>query len=133
MLLRLCWMSLDQNCHRTGWLPLLCFHLGSTAFWRKSTVHSSKLTWKWRAAPYKTTILYIGPLISFHFNLGEGISAVSREPCPSGPARRASASLKGHIDTRGLDCVAKVQDNGDTRKQKASRIHIFRYHVFYTI
>ena len=24
-------------------------------------VHSSKLTWKWRGALYKTTILYIGP------------------------------------------------------------------------
>ena len=36
-------------------------------------LHSSKLTWKWRGAPYKTTILYIGPLISFHVNLGEGI------------------------------------------------------------
>ena len=35
-------------------------------------IHSSKLTWKWRGASYKTTILDIGPLISFHVNLGEG-------------------------------------------------------------
>ena len=36
-------------------------------------VHSSKLTWKWRRAPYKTSILYIGPSMSFHVNLGKGI------------------------------------------------------------
>ena len=35
-------------------------------------IHSSKLTWKWRGAPYTTTIFYIGPLLSFHVNLGEG-------------------------------------------------------------
>ena len=32
---------------------------------------SPKLTWKWRGAPYKTTIPYIGPFMSFHVNLGE--------------------------------------------------------------
>ena len=37
-------------------------------------IHSSKLTWKWRKAPYKTNILYMGPPMSFHVNLGEGIS-----------------------------------------------------------
>ena len=35
-------------------------------------LHSSKLTWKWRWALLRTTILYIGPFISFHINLGEG-------------------------------------------------------------
>ena len=34
-------------------------------------IDSYKLTWKWRGAPYKTTILYIGPS-SFHVSLGEG-------------------------------------------------------------
>ena len=31
----------------------------------------TKLTWKWREAHYKTTILYIGPSMSFHVNLGK--------------------------------------------------------------
>ena len=31
-----------------------------------------ELTWNWRGAHYKTTILYIGPCMSFHVNLGEG-------------------------------------------------------------
>ena len=35
-------------------------------------IHSSKLTWKWRGAPYKTTILYIEPSSSFHFLLIQG-------------------------------------------------------------
>ena len=35
-------------------------------------LHSSKLPWKWRRAFYKTSILYIGPSISFHVNLDEG-------------------------------------------------------------
>ena len=35
-------------------------------------LHSSKLTWKWRGALNKITILYIGPFMSFHVNLGEG-------------------------------------------------------------
>ena len=38
------------------------------------SLHSPKLTWKWRRGPYKTTILYIGPSMSFHVNLGEGTS-----------------------------------------------------------
>ena len=37
-------------------------------------IHSSKLTWKWRGAYYETTILYIGPSMSFHVNSGEGTS-----------------------------------------------------------
>ena len=41
---------------------------------RNRPLHSCKLTWKWRGAPNKTTILYIGPSISFHVNLGEGKS-----------------------------------------------------------
>ena len=36
------------------------------------TVHSSKLTWKWRGAPLKTTILYTGPSMGFHVNLVKG-------------------------------------------------------------
>ena len=32
-------------------------------------VHSSKLTWKWRGALNKITVLYIGPFMSFHVNL----------------------------------------------------------------
>ena len=40
-------------------------------------LHSPELTWKWRGAPNKTTILYIGPSISFHFNLGEGKEVVA--------------------------------------------------------
>ena len=35
-------------------------------------IHSSNLSWKWRGAPYKTTILYIEPSMSFRVNLGEG-------------------------------------------------------------
>ena len=35
-------------------------------------IHSPKLTWKWRRGPYKTTILYIGPSMSFHVNFGGG-------------------------------------------------------------
>ena len=35
-------------------------------------IHSSKLTWKCRGAPLKTTMLYIGPSMSFNVNLGEG-------------------------------------------------------------
>ena len=35
-------------------------------------IPSPKLTWKWRGDPYKTTILYIGPSMSFHVNLGQG-------------------------------------------------------------
>ena len=50
-------------------------------------LHSSKLTWKWRGAPYKTTILYIGPSMSFHVNLGEGSSA-----CHFAEARSAWSS-----------------------------------------
>ena len=36
-----------------------------------AVIHSSKLTWKWREAPYSTNILYIGPFMSFHVHLGE--------------------------------------------------------------
>ena len=43
----------------------------------QQVLHSPKLTWKWRGAPYKTTILYIGPSMSFHVNLGEGKRAIS--------------------------------------------------------
>ena len=35
-------------------------------------LQSSKLTWNWRGASDKTTILYIGPSMSFQVNLGEG-------------------------------------------------------------
>ena len=38
----------------------------------KFEILSPKLTWKWRGAHYKTTILYIGPFMSFHVSLGEG-------------------------------------------------------------
>ena len=34
-------------------------------------IHSSKLTWKWRGAPFKTTMLYIGPSAGFHVISGE--------------------------------------------------------------
>ena len=53
-------------------------------------LHSSKLTWKLRGAPFKTTVLYKGLSMSFHVNLGEGrrtvigsAAAKSYEP-PSG-------------------------------------------------
>ena len=41
---------------------------------------SSKLTWKWRVerGSDKTTILYTGPLMGFHVNLGEGIQLAQR-------------------------------------------------------
>ena len=46
-------------------------------------VHSSKLTWKWRGSLQKTTILYVGPSVSFHVNLGEGVDFDSSETaCP---------------------------------------------------
>ena len=35
---------------------------------QKSRIDSSKLTWKCRGAPYKTTIRHIGPSTSFHVN-----------------------------------------------------------------
>ena len=35
-------------------------------------LHCSKLTWRWRGAPFKATILYIGPSMGFHVNIGEG-------------------------------------------------------------
>ena len=41
-------------------------------------VHSSKSTWKWTGAPKKTTIVYIGPSMSFHVNLGEGIRVLAK-------------------------------------------------------
>ena len=37
-----------------------------------STWTSKMQTWKWTRGPKKTTILYIGPSMSFHVNLGEG-------------------------------------------------------------
>ena len=36
---------------------------------RWKNLHSSKLSWKRRGAPYETTILYVGPSMSFHMNL----------------------------------------------------------------
>ena len=36
-------------------------------------LHSSKLTWKWRGAPFEITIIFIEPSMGFHVNLGEGI------------------------------------------------------------
>ena len=30
------------------------------------------LTWQWRGVSYKTTILYIGPSMSYHVKFGEG-------------------------------------------------------------
>ena len=36
-------------------------------------IHSCKSTCKWRGAPFKTTVLYLGLSMSFHVNLGEGI------------------------------------------------------------
>ena len=38
-------------------------------------IYITKVTWKCRVAPVKTTIIYcIGPLMSFHVNLEEGAS-----------------------------------------------------------
>ena len=34
--------------------------------------YNTELAWKWRWAPYKTTIHCIGPYVGFHVNLGEG-------------------------------------------------------------
>ena len=39
-------------------------------------LHSPKFTWKWRRGHYKATMLYIGPSMSFHVNLGEGTYSV---------------------------------------------------------
>ena len=44
--------------------------------YRNSQIHSSKLTWKWRGALNKFTILYIGPFMSFYVNLGEGMTLI---------------------------------------------------------
>ena len=54
--------------------------------------YSCKLTWTCRGALNKTTILYIGPSVSFHVNLGEGISPAfdqrsSQKQVLQGPAR----------------------------------------------
>ena len=38
---------------------------------QNAEVHSSKLTWKLRGAPIKTTVLYKGLSMSFHVNLGD--------------------------------------------------------------
>ena len=46
-------------------------------------IHSSNFTWKWRGALYKTTILYIGPSISFHVNLGEGMVSIPLQEAPN--------------------------------------------------
>ena len=39
-----------------------------------SDVHSSKLTWTWRGVLNKIAVLYTGPFMSFHVDLGEGSS-----------------------------------------------------------
>ena len=36
-------------------------------------VHSSNLIWKWRGTLYETMIVFTGPSMGFHVNLGEGI------------------------------------------------------------
>ena len=63
-------------------------------------VHSPKLTWKWRGALSKTTILCIGPFICFHVNLGEGTpkhsTTFSSTPQVSQTVR--STSQLGHSD-----------------------------------
>ena len=46
---------------------------------KKLGLHSSKLTWKWRGALNETTILYIGPFMSFQVKLGEGSLASAAE------------------------------------------------------
>ena len=48
--------------------------------WRRSTtpsssdldLHCSKFRWKWRGCFLSTTILYVGPSVEFHLNLGVG-------------------------------------------------------------
>ena len=44
--------------------------------WGRATTrpqNSCKLTWKWREAAEKTTIVFVRSSINFHVNLGEGI------------------------------------------------------------
>ena len=48
-------------------------------------IHSSKLTWKCSGAPKTTGILYIGPPLSFHVNLGEGSAKYRSCFCTSQP------------------------------------------------
>ena len=51
-------------------------HSSSHEIWSgpqdRHKLRSSKLIWKWRGAPDKTSVLYLGPSMSFHVKLGEG-------------------------------------------------------------
>ena len=51
-----------------GPLEKISYDLGRIRY----TGDLGKLTWKWRGALYKTTILHIGPSMSFDVNWGEG-------------------------------------------------------------
>ena len=59
----LCWVAVKE--------PKLSYHTFEIM------LHSSKLTWKWRGGPFKTTTLHTGPSMGFHANLGEGIYCIS--------------------------------------------------------
>ena len=48
-------------------------------------LHSSKLTWMWRGALFKSAILYTGPSMSFHVYLGEGKEHGAETLDPSDP------------------------------------------------
>ena len=53
-------------------------------------LHSSKLTWKWRGAALKTSILYVRPSVGFHVDSGEGTATPN--------AARRSEALQGGTD-----------------------------------
>ena len=59
----------------------------------QQAIHSSTLTWKLREAPFKTTILYTGPSMGFHVNLGEAGGAPGSCVIPyQAPEKGASVS-----------------------------------------
>ena len=62
-------------------------------------LHSSKFTWKWRRARYKTTILYIGPSFQLIWGrvLGRALGSLCKclAAAPAAAVLRACAAVAG--------------------------------------
>ena len=57
-------------------LPAYSLEVAPLSAYRRGLNIYSKLAWKWSMAPFKTTILFLGPSMSFHVNLGEGTNTM---------------------------------------------------------